>query len=112
MPHDLLSRALHRRSLALVSLAEQADRRGDRGGARARYEEAARLEEEEALALPDRDPVVITLLAMASLTLWIRAERWAEVERASAAFLARPGLLTPDGRASVESIVAAARIGA
>jgi hypothetical protein len=111
MPHDLLARPLHRRSLALVSLAEQAERAGDRAAARERYAEAARLEEQEALALPAGDPSVSTVLAMASLTLWIRAERWAEITRACNAFVARPGVLTPGGRADLEAIVAAAGSG-
>jgi hypothetical protein len=108
MPVDLLARPRHRRSLALVSLAEQADRAGDRAAARDRWAEAARLEEQEALELPAGDPAVATLLAMAAITLWIRAERWAEAARAAAAFLSRPDLLTPTGRADLEGIAAAA----
>src|ERR1700679_1543944 len=101
MPPELIARALHRRSLALVSFAEQAERAGDRAGARARYAEAARIEEQEALGLPARDPAVSTLLAMCAVTLWIRAEQWAEVARAGAAFLARSGMLTKEGRADL-----------
>jgi hypothetical protein len=99
----------HRRSEELSFLAERTERAGDRGGALAQVADAARLEEEHALAVPGEVPEIRELFAVSAVALWLRAEQWAEAARAGGAFLARPNMLTPDGVRAIEELVAQAR---
>ncbi len=94
-----------RRSEELAFFAERAERAGDLPAARAQYAEAARLEEENALAIPADVPRVRSVLAISAVALWLRAEQWDEAARAGRAFLAVPNALTHDGLRELESLV-------
>lgn len=95
----------HRRSEELAFLAERAERTGDVSAALAQYVEAARLEEEHALAIPGEVPKIRELFAVSAVSLWLRAEKWGEAARAGCAFLAQPDKLTPDGVRAVQKLV-------
>jgi hypothetical protein len=95
----------HRRSEELSFLAERAERTGDLAGALAQYADAARLEEENALAVPGDVPKIRELFAVSAVSLWLRAERWSEAARAGCGFLAQPDMLTPDGVRALQKLV-------
>ena len=99
----------HRRSEELAFFAEGAERRGERPAALAQYLEAARLEEEHALAIPGEVPRNRELFAVSAVALWLAAERWDEAVRAGSAFLAQPEKLTPDGVRAIQELVDSAR---
>jgi hypothetical protein len=98
-----------RRSEELAVFAERAERTGDLASALAQYAEAAELEEKNALEVPDEFPRVRGVLAISTVALWLRAERWDEAARADCAFLAAAKALTPDGRHELQSLIDRAR---
>jgi hypothetical protein len=94
-----------RRSEELAFFAERAEQTGDLAAALAKFAEAAKLEEENALDVPGDVPRVRSVLAISAVALWLRAEQWEEAARAGCAFLSASGALTADGRRELKALV-------
>jgi hypothetical protein len=94
-----------RRSEVLAFDAERARRAGDERRARVLFGEAAELEAQVARDVPPGKPRVRGVLAISAVALWLEARRYEEAARTACEFLARPELLSEQGKADMEVLL-------
>jgi hypothetical protein len=94
-----------RRSEALVFDGQRARKAGDEGRARALFAEAAELEAQVARDIPADSPSVRSVLAISAVTLCLDACEYEEAARTACEFLARPELLSEQGKADLEVLL-------
>jgi hypothetical protein len=93
------------RSEALAFEADRARRAGNEAWARALFAEAAELEAAVAREVPPGKPRVRSVLAISAVALWLDAHRHEDAARTACEFLARPELLSEQGKADLEALL-------
>jgi hypothetical protein len=93
------------RSEALVVEAQRARKAGDEVGARALFAKAAELEAQVAREVPAGSPRVRGVLAISAVALWLDAHRHEEAARTACELLARPELLSEQGKTDLEALL-------
>jgi hypothetical protein len=94
-----------RQGEALAFEAERARKAGDEARAIALFAQAAELDEEVAQEAPASEPRARSVLAISAVALWLDAHRREEAARTACAFLARPEMLTEQGKADLEELL-------
>jgi hypothetical protein len=94
-----------RQSEALAFAAERAQKAGDEARALGLFAQAAALEAEVAREVPASEPRVRSVLAISAVALWLDARRPGEAARTACEFLARPEMLTEQGKADLEALL-------
>lgn len=102
---SFLEDARGRKSEALAFEAERAFRAGERERAAALFGQAAELEYAVAREVPADKPRVRSVLAISAVALWNEARRYDEAARAACEFLARPEMLTEQGRSDLQGLL-------
>jgi len=102
---DSLDDPRGRRSEALAFEAERARRAGEEARARVLFEEAATLEAEVARDVAPSKPRVRSVLAISAVALRLEARQPEEAARTACEFLARPDLLSDQGKADLEALL-------
>ena len=93
------------RSEALAFEADRARRAGNEARARAHFAEAAELEAAVAREVLAGKPRVRSVLAISAVALWLDAHRHEEAARTACEFLAKPELLSEQGKADLEALL-------
>jgi hypothetical protein len=94
-----------RRSEALAFEAERAHNAGNEALALTLFAQAAALEAEVARDVLAAEPRVRSVLAISAVALWLDARRHDEAARTACEFLARPEMLTEQGKADLEALL-------
>lgn len=93
------------RSEALAFEADRARRNGSEARARSLFAEAAELEAAVARDVLAGKPRVRSVLAISAVALWLDAHRHEDAARTACEFLARPELLSEQGKAELEALL-------
>lgn len=92
-------------SEALAFEAERAWKTGDQKRAMSLFAQAANLEYQVARDVPGDQPRVRGVLAISAVALWIDARQYDEGARVACEFLARPEMLTEQGRSDLQVLL-------
>ena len=102
---SFLQDARGQQSEALAFEAERAWKAGDQTRALSLFAQAADLEYQVAREVPGDQARVRGVLAISAVALWVDARRYDDAARAACEFLARPELLTEQGRSDLQVLL-------